>query len=157
MTIRFVRTAAVLSAAVLLSACNKTEQPAAATAPLTPTNAATPAPAQNLSMPLSKVAFASVSHNFGKVAEGEKVSHTYKFKNTGDAPLKITDVKPSCGCTTPDYTKTEIAPGAEGFVTVEYDSKGRPGAAHKTVDVFANTEPQVTTLAFDVEVTPAKQ
>ena len=53
-------------------------------------------------MPATSVEFMEESHNFGEVPEGDKVSHTFKFKNTGSNPLRVSNVKPSCGCTTPD-------------------------------------------------------
>jgi hypothetical protein len=105
-------------------------------------------------MPLTTVEFMEESHNFGEVAEGDKVEHVFKFKNTGSNPLKINNVKPSCGCTTPDWTKDEVAPGAEGFVKVEFDSKGKRGVQKKSVTVtFENTDPKNKILSFNCEVT----
>lgn len=108
-------------------------------------------PASN--MPLTTVEFISDNHSFGDIPEGDKVSHTFKFKNTGDNPLKIENVKPSCGCTTPDWSREDVAPGAEGFVTVEFDSKGKTGQQKKSVTVtFANTDPKNKMLQFEGEV-----
>lgn len=108
-------------------------------------------------MPLSKIGFTETSHNFGKITEGEKVSHRFTFKNTGDKPLLVADVKPSCGCTTPDWTKTEVAPGKEGYILVQFDSQGRVGQQMKTVTVRANIEGGATELHFTGEVVPAKK
>jgi hypothetical protein len=100
-------------------------------------------------MPLTTVEFLENKHDFGKVQEGDKVSFTYKFKNTGTKPLKVNNVKPSCGCITPDWSKEDIAPGAEGFVTVEFDSKGKKGSQKRSVTVvFENTNPKNYTLSF---------
>ena len=108
-------------------------------------------PASNL--PLTTVSFMEENHNFGEVKDGQKVSHTYKFKNTGTNPLKVENVKPACGCTTPDWSKEDIAPGSEGFVTVEFDSKGKTGVQKKSVTVtFANTDPKTKVLNFSAEV-----
>jgi hypothetical protein len=71
--------------------------------------------------------------------------------------LKITDVKPSCGCTASDYTKEPVPPGGEGYVEVVFDSQGRTGTQQKTVTVFANTDPPSHILRFKGEVIPAKQ
>jgi hypothetical protein len=113
-------------------------------------------PVSNL--PLTTAEFTEDNHNFGEIPEGDKVSHTFKFKNTGSNPLKVENVKPSCGCTTPDWSREEIAPGAEGFVTVEFDSKGKNGVQKKSVTVtFANTDPKNKMLQFQGEViAPAK-
>jgi hypothetical protein len=113
-------------------------------------------PVSNL--PLTTAEFIEDNHNFGEIPEGDKVSHTFKFKNTGSNPLKVENVKPSCGCTTPDWSREDVAPGAEGFVTVEFDSKGKTGVQKKSVTVtFANTDPKNKMLQFQGEViAPAK-
>lgn len=121
------------------------------TDPMDP-NATTAEPVSN--MPPTSVEFMEESHNFGEVAEGDKVEHVFKFKNTGSNPLKVNNVKPSCGCTTPDWSKEEIAPGKEGFVKVEFDSKGKRGVQKKSVTVtFENTDPKNKILSFNCEVT----
>jgi hypothetical protein len=103
-------------------------------------------------LPVTTAAFTEENHDFGKIKEGEKVVYEYKFKNTGSNPLKISNVKPSCGCTTPDWTKEEIAPGGQGFVKVEFDSKGKAGFQKKSVTVTMNTEPKTKILNFQTEV-----
>ncbi len=107
-------------------------------------------PASNL--PLTTIEFYEESHNFGEIKEGEKVKHTFRFKNTGSNPLKVENVKASCGCTTPDWTKEEVAPGGEGMIEVEFNSQGRAGVARKTVTVTTNTEPRNKILSFTGEV-----
>lgn len=103
--------------------------------------------------PLPVMEFSEMEYDFGTIKEGEKVSHIYKVKNTGEGPLIIQDAKPSCGCTAPDWTKTPIPPGGEGFVKAEFDSNGKPGAQNKTITVTANTWPKVTRLSFKASVT----
>ena len=61
--------------------------------------------------PLTKLAFAEATFDFGKIMEGEKVEHNYTFTNTGDEPLIISNAKGSCGCTVPDWPREPIAPG----------------------------------------------
>ncbi len=106
---------------------------------------------------VAQVSFETMEHDFGKIREGEKVTYRFKFKNSGKVPLKITDVKPSCGCTASDYTKEPVPPGGEGYVEVVFDSQGRTGTQQKTVTVFANTDPPSFLLRFKGEVIPAKQ
>jgi hypothetical protein len=105
--------------------------------------------------PLPVLVFEKVEHDFGTISEGQKVSYTYKFKNTGDAPLIIQSAQPSCGCTAPDWTKEPIPAGGEGFVKAEFDSKGKPNAQNKTITVTANTWPKQTTLRFKAMVLPS--
>lgn len=74
--------------------------------------------------------------DFGRVPEaGGAVMHTFEFENTGDRPVKILSVKPSCGCTTPDWTKGLLRPGDRGFVTAKFDPRGRPGFFNKTLSI----------------------
>jgi len=79
------------------------------------------------------------SHDFGLVVEGEQASQTFEVTNTGSAPLVITSVQPSCGCTTPDWTKEPILPGKTGVIKASYNSQGRPGVFNKSITVVSNS------------------
>lgn len=103
---------------------------------------------------LPVIKFESTDHDFGVIAEGVKAEHIYKFTNEGKADLVISNVKPSCGCTVPDYTKTPVKPGESGEIKVTFDSAGKAGKQQKTVTVNLNTESGVETLNFKAEVTP---
>ena len=107
--------------------------------------------------PTTTVEFSESKHDYGVIEQGEKVSHLFTFKNTGNEPLVLSNVKPSCGCTTPKWTKEPIAPGADGEIMVEFDSKGKSGKQTKTVTVTANTEPATTVLTItgDIQVPDA--
>ena len=96
--------------------------------------------------PTTTMTFEQTDFDFGTVKEGEKVKHTYKFKNTGSEPLIISSAKGSCGCTVPKWPSEPIAPGATGQIDVEFDSKGKPGKQTKRVTVNANTVPAQTFL-----------
>ncbi len=96
--------------------------------------------------PTTSIAFEHTDFDFGTVEDGEKVNHTYKFKNTGNEPLVISNAKGSCGCTVPKYSSDPIAPGGTGEIVVEFDSKGKPGKQTKRVTVTANTVPAQTFL-----------
>ncbi len=126
---------------------------AAATTPAA-TAAATPAADVKPEGPLPAFEFTSTDHDFGTIKEGEKVSYTYSFKNTGEAPLIIQNAQPSCGCTVPEWSKEPIPVGGTGFVKAEFDSNGKPNIQNKTITVTANTWPKVTTLRFKAMVTP---
>ena len=123
-------------------------------APLNPAaEQAQPAAEEKPEGPLPSIAFEKLEHDFGTIAEGAKVSYTYSFKNTGQAPLIIQNAQPSCGCTAPDWSRNPIPVGGTGFVKAEFDSKGKPGAQMKTITVTANTWPKTTTLRFKASVT----
>lgn len=85
------------------------------------------------------ISFEESEYNFGDIEEkGGKVSHKFMFTNNGKNPLRILSVKPSCGCTTPDWTKDEIKPGNQGYIIAEYNPKGRPGVFRKSLSIVTN-------------------
>lgn len=94
-------------------------------------------------------------HDFGTINAGEVVSHTFNFTNTGQAPLIITDIKTTCGCTTPNYTKTPIQPGETGEIVVQFNSSGKSGVQNKDITIYANTEGSVEKIMIKTNVQPA--
>jgi len=84
--------------------------------------------------------FETTEHDFGTIAKGDVVKHIFKFKNTGEAPLMISDIKTTCGCTTPQYTKEPVAPGESGEILVQFNSAGKSGVINKRVTIYANVE-----------------
>jgi len=95
--------------------------------------------------------FESELHDFGKVAQGEKVSFAFKFKNVGKSDLLIADAYGSCGCTIPTFSNKPIAPGADGIIEVLFNTEGKSGNQEKTVTIIANTVPnekQIKIRAF---------
>lgn len=97
----------------------------------------------------------STFRDFGKVKEGEVLEVSFRFKNTGDKNLVISDVRPGCGCTDGQKPEEPIAPGKEGVIKAKFNSKGQHiGENRKNITVTANTKPsQVTELSFKAEVT----
>jgi hypothetical protein len=93
-----------------------------------------------LSLGAPIIEFDQVEYDFGTITEGEVVSGIFKVTNKGKVDLLITDVKPSCGCTTPDFTKEPIAPGASGEIKFEFNSAGRVGIQNKSITVKSNAE-----------------
>lgn len=114
----------------------------------------TPEPEVKPEGPLAAMSFATMTHDFGTIKEGDQVTFTYKFSNTGDAPLVIENAVGSCGCTVPDWSRTPVAVGKEGFVTTKFDSNGKKGFQTKTVTVTANTWPKQVKLEFKANVLP---
>ena len=99
------------------------------------------------------ISWDEASYNFGDIKEADgPATHKFEFTNKGDAPLVVTYVKPSCGCTTSDYTKEPVMPGAKGFVSATYDPSGRPGPFSKSVSVTTNCTPEVSTIRFSGKV-----
>ncbi len=100
----------------------------------------------------AKFSFEENEYNFGEISEGDKVEHIFKFKNVGDAALVISDIKTSCGCTTPSYTKDPIVPGESGEIMVRFNSKGKSGIQNKKIRVFANTEKSIDIITIKAKV-----
>ncbi|MEP2773042.1 MAG: DUF1573 domain-containing protein [Fulvivirga sp.] len=124
-----------------------TAQPAAATAQ----------PEEKPEGPLPAFEFETEEHDFGTIDEGDVVSHTFKFTNTGEAPLIIQSAKGSCGCTVPTWPKEPIPVGGTGEIVAEFNSKGKPNVQNKTVTITANTWPKQTRLRIKAMVTPGAQ
>ena len=83
---------------------------------------------------IAKISWAKESHDFGEIAQGKPVSVEFSFTNTGDEPLLIADVVPSCGCTASDYSKEVIAPGKSSTIKITYNAS-LAGAFTKTITV----------------------
>lgn len=90
--------------------------------------------------------FENVEYDFGTITEGKVVEHEFEFTNVGQAPLVISNVQASCGCTSPDWTKTPVKPGDTGFIKVVFNSAAKSGVQSPTVSIQANTSPSVTRL-----------
>ena len=87
-----------------------------------------------------EISFEKSEHDFGKVTKGEKVAHSFKFSNEGNAPLVISNANPSCGCTVPNIPEKPIQPGESAFIDVVFDSEGRDGKFNKSITVMANNQ-----------------
>lgn len=109
--------------------------------------ATTPTPSADLAV----AAFESQTFTFGKIKQGTPVTHEFTFTNKGKVPLVITNVQASCGCTTPDWSKTPVPPGATGYVKATYNAAA-PGNFNKSVTVTANVEGGVIYLSIQGEV-----
>lgn len=109
-----------------------------------------------------KLEFNKSEHDFGEILKGTAVETVFTYKNTGNAPLVITDIKSSCGCTVPeDWSKEPLEPGKEGKFTVKYNGAG-PNKITKTITVSANTEKgteevKITAFVKDPNVKPINQ
>jgi hypothetical protein len=90
---------------------------------------------------VGKAAFSKKVHDFGEIQEGTIATYTFEFVNEGKRPLRLINVIASCGCTTPEYSKTPVAAGQKGFIKVAYDSNGRPGIIDRAITVQTDGDP----------------
>ncbi len=102
----------------------------------------------------SIIEFEKESHDFGTIQEGKIATYDFIFRNKGKSPLILQSVEPSCGCTTPDYTREPVPPGGKGKITVSYNSQGRPNAFTKTITVRTNSTEPVKVLYIKGFVNP---
>lgn len=95
--------------------------------------------------------WANTTYDFGKTRVGAPVAYEFRFTNTGLAPLIISSVKASCGCTVTAYTKDPVEHGASGFVRATYNA-AQKGVYSKTVAVSANTPEGIINLTVKGEI-----
>jgi hypothetical protein len=99
----------------------------------------------------------SANRNFGKISEGQKLEVSFRFKNSGNKPLVIQRVQPSCGCTVAEQPNEPVAPGEGSIIRASFNSEGHIGVNHKTIYVYANTKgSQSNELQFQVIVEKKK-
>lgn len=90
--------------------------------------------------------------NYGKIAKGSDGNRIFKFKNIGDAPLIIEDIKTSCDCAVPKRPEKPIMPGEEAEITVFYDTK-ETGGFSKTITIFSNAKNEIKKIRIKGYVT----
>jgi Protein of unknown function (DUF1573) len=119
--------------------------------------AVTPAPPAPANGKTTTAKFDELSYDWGTIPEGEKMTHVFKFKNTGANDMIISDAHGSCGCTVPEWPKEPIKPGKSSQIKVIFDSKGKAGDQNKSVTLTANTEPANMVLMIKGKVTPKEE
>ena len=87
--------------------------------------------------PADVLALKETEFDFGKIPQGKPVYHTFEIVNKGDKPLKLDNVAASCGCTTPEWSREEIAPGATAVIKVGYNAAAE-GPFDKPVTISYN-------------------
>lgn len=99
----------------------------------------------------AKITFENDTVDYGTIMKGSDGVRVFNFTNTGDAPLIITNVKSSCGCTVPKKPDGPIAPGASSTIEVKYDTN-RVGPIRKTITVTSNASEPMYALKIKGEV-----
>ncbi len=89
---------------------------------------------QGFTQQVEPISFSETSFDFGKINEADgPVTHEFTFVNNTIEPIQILNVKASCGCTTPAWTREPVAPGESGMVQAQYNPKNRPGVFNKSL------------------------
>lgn len=117
------------------------------------------ASAQDTKAPIgAAISWEKATHDFGDVIQGDKVEHTFRFTNTGNKDLVITNVQVTCGCTTPKgWPRDPIAPGGSGELTVAFNSAGKIGKQNKVVTVTSNSVGTLNQVMFTATVLEKKE
>lgn len=92
--------------------------------------------------------------DFGRITHGEVISHVFSFKNTGNKPLIIFSVIPSCGCTKSEASSDLVKPNQHATIEVVFDSKGWMGSQYKSVTIVSNAVNPKKTVTVKANVTP---
>lgn len=84
------------------------------------------------------ISFDSKKHDFGDIIQGESVSHIFKYTNENFEPLILTNVKASCGCTTPNWSRAPLMKGKSAELKVVFNSSGKSNGFQKEILVHSN-------------------
>lgn len=103
------------------------------------------------------IEFEELVFDFGEITEGDKISHKFKFTNTGNAPLTIEKANATCGCTQPSFPFIDINPGEQGYIGVDYYSVNKDGAQSPEITVFGNVPEKTIVLTLKGFVKPKEK
>jgi len=142
----------IFTALFLLTGCNNTESDKV-NADLVNNTASANGKANS---DLPEITFEEEVYDFGKMTQGEQVSHDFIFKNTGNKNLVISSASGSCGCTIPKWPKEPVKKGTEGKINVVFNSEGKSGFQEKTVTLVTNCEPATRILRIKAEIIVAE-
>ena len=106
-------------------------------------------------IPQDSIIFATIAHDYGTIVQGGDGTCTFTFTNKGKTPIVLNDVKASCGCTVPEWTRTPVAPKEKGSIKVTYNT-GNVGTFTKSITVNSNAinNPVVLTIKGIVTAKP---
>ena len=101
-----------------------------------------------------KILFFEDKYEFGDIIQGDVIEHVFEFKNSGNAPLILQDVKTTCGCTVPEWPRAPLPPGATAELRVKFNSTGKVGIQNKVITVISNATNQTSRVMIVTNVNP---
>jgi hypothetical protein len=134
----------IFFAVSILAACNNNKQTSSGAQ--TAINGAGKSIVKADTVATTKIKFETDVYDFGKVKQGDSVTHEFKFTNVGTKPLIITESSAACGCTVPKWPKFPIKPGDSGIIKVTFNSTGKSGLQKKRIVIISNTVPNNTVV-----------
>jgi len=102
-----------------------------------------------------EITFKNTEYDFGTIPYGAEATYDFVFKNTGKSPLILTNVRSSCGCTIPSWTKLPIPKKKTDKISVKYNTH-RMGNFHKTITVISNAKNSPIVLTITGKVVSIK-
>ena len=109
------------------------------------------------SMQGAVITFEEDKFDFGDIYQGDKVEHIFKFENTGNEALIITNVQTTCGCTAPNWPRAPVAPGQEAEIKVVFNSAGKMGIQNKEITIVSNATSPMNRVSIVTNVLPKKK
>lgn len=102
------------------------------------------------------IEFEKLLHDFGNIPLNAETTYSFTFTNTGKAPLVLSGVRASCGCTVPEWPQEPVLPGQKGTIKVKYTTVTRPNVFNKTIIVQSNATNNQVLLRIKGEVVESK-
>jgi Protein of unknown function (DUF1573) len=109
---------------------------------------------QSSQPPAESISLKETEFDFGKIPQGKPVTHIFEFKNIGTTPFALDNVQASCGCTTPEWKKDTIPPGATSKITVGYNAQNEGQFAKPVTITYNGTQTKQITIKGEVWKTP---
>jgi hypothetical protein len=107
-----------------------------------------------IAKPAEVLQLKETSYNFGKIQQGRPVTHNFEIVNIGKEPLMLENVQASCGCTTPEWSREAIQPGASSTIKVGYNAAAE-GDFAKTITInYSNLQVKTMTITGTVYKAP---
>ncbi len=102
------------------------------------------------------ITFEETTFDFGDIYQGDKVEHVFRFENTGNQPLIITNVQTTCGCTASEWPREPVMPGDVANLKVNFDSSGKYGRQNKVISIISNAASPLNQVKIITNVLPKK-
>ncbi|MBN1158914.1 MAG: DUF1573 domain-containing protein [Bacteroidales bacterium] len=99
----------------------------------------------------AEIIFEETEHDYGTILKGSDGTYEFVFRNAGNEPLLLNNVRSSCGCTVPEWSKEPIAPGEAGIIKVSYNTV-ITGSFSKSISIYSNAEKKPVILVIKGKV-----
>jgi len=103
-----------------------------------------------------KITFKESNHDFGDITQGDRVTYTFAYENTGNEPLILSNVRTSCGCTATNWDREPLAPGESADITVNFNSRGKMGMQNKIITIMSNASNNTERIKITANVLQPK-